>query len=250
MLILGSAGWMPTSGRETACYAVREEDRLLVLDAGTGIQRLITEPALLEGVSAIDVAVSHFHLDHVVGLSYLSGVGQDIAVTVRGPGAWLYGRTSSDIIDDLVRPPYQPATLSRPGLKIRDLDEAGFSWGAHRLHVRHQPTHTAPSVAFRLDDSFAYCTDTAYDEGNADFASGCSVLFHEAWSVDAGSEPGHSSAFDAASVACLADVERLMLVHLPPTRDAGSICRAARTIFARTTLANDGEIIEFEPERR
>jgi ribonuclease BN (tRNA processing enzyme) len=65
---LGTGGWMPTDRRETACYALRDGADLLVLDAGTGFRRLVTDPALLEGVERLHVVLTHFHLDHTAGL--------------------------------------------------------------------------------------------------------------------------------------------------------------------------------------
>ncbi|MGD2114802.1 MAG: MBL fold metallo-hydrolase, partial [Acidobacteriota bacterium] len=73
LIPLGTNGYIPTHGRQTMCFLVRFEDRALLLDAGTGVARLL-EPRvreLLEGVEQLDVILSHFHLDHVIGLSYL-----------------------------------------------------------------------------------------------------------------------------------------------------------------------------------
>jgi ribonuclease BN (tRNA processing enzyme) len=235
LTILGSAGWMPTDGRETACYAIREKDRLLVLDAGTGLRRLVTEPGLLAGVREIDLVLSHFHLDHVIGLSYLAAL--DRPVTVHGPGDWLYGRPTAELVEELLRPPYQ---ASRRAFAVRELPEAGVVWAAHRLRVRHQVTHTAPSVAYRLDDALSYCTDTGHDPGNAEFADGCRLLLHEAWSTEDASELGHSTAGQAADIARQAGVGRLLLIHLPPDRDAAMLLAQAAAVFATTELATDG----------
>lgn len=150
-----------------------------------------------------------------------------------------------ELIEDIMRPPYQPTTMRENGVNVQDLNATGIHWGPHWLHVRHQTTHTAPSVAFRLDDAFVYCTDTGYDTGNAEFASGCSVLLHEAWFVGEHGQPGHSSAAQAATIARLADVDRLVLVHLPPTGGVDSIFAAARSVFSKTTLAADGQVLEF-----
>jgi len=235
LTILGSAGWMPSDQRETACYAVREHDRLLLLDAGTGIRRLATEPSLLAGVAEIDLVLSHFHLDHVIGLSYLAAL--DRPVTVHGPGDWLYGRPTAQLLDELLRPPYQ---ASRRPFPVRELTEAGVVWGEHRLRVRHQVTHTAPSVAYRLDDALSYCTDTGHDPGNAEFADGCGLLLHEAWSTEDVSDLGHSSAAQAAGIARQAGVERLLLIHLPPGRDVQPLLAQAAAVFPATEIATDG----------
>lgn len=234
LTILGSAGWMPTDDRETACYAIRDDDRLLLLDAGTGLRRLVTDPALLVGIASVDLVLSHFHLDHLIGLSYLTAV--DRPVTVHGPGDWLYGRPTAELVDDLLRPPYQ---ASERVFAVQELTEAGVLWGGHRLQVRHQITHTAPSAAYRLDDLVSYCTDTGFDPGNAELADGCALLLHEAWSTEDASELGHSSAGQAAEIARAAGVGRLLLIHLPPGRDLPPLLAQAVEIFPPTELAHD-----------
>ena len=47
---------MPTESRETACVLVRSDDSALLLDAGTGVRRLATQPTLIEGATRLDVS--------------------------------------------------------------------------------------------------------------------------------------------------------------------------------------------------
>ncbi len=64
----GTAGYHPSEERHTSCYYL--PDCGLLLDAGTGIFRLTAE--LLDNPrESIDVLLSHAHLDHVVGLTFL-----------------------------------------------------------------------------------------------------------------------------------------------------------------------------------
>ncbi len=56
-------------GGNTSCVEVRgDRDGLLVLDAGTGIQRL---GATVRGsVGRIDLLLTHLHMDHIQGLGF------------------------------------------------------------------------------------------------------------------------------------------------------------------------------------
>lgn len=65
---LGTTGYHPSPTRHTACYYM--SDLALVFDAGTGIFRLV-EHLLKEPKDALDILLSHSHLDHVVGLTFL-----------------------------------------------------------------------------------------------------------------------------------------------------------------------------------
>ncbi len=83
---LGSGGWIPTPSRATCSALLREGDHALVIDAGTGISHLVTTPDLLEGVSTIDIVLTHFHLDHIVGLAYLPALSLVRAAARPRPG--------------------------------------------------------------------------------------------------------------------------------------------------------------------
>ncbi len=65
---LGTAGYHPSEQRHTSCYYL--PDLSLMLDAGTGIFR-ITAELLADPRESIDIWLSHAHLDHVVGLTFL-----------------------------------------------------------------------------------------------------------------------------------------------------------------------------------
>ncbi|MCR9297006.1 MAG: ribonuclease Z [bacterium] len=65
---LGTTGFHPSPTRHTACYYLPELS--LVLDAGTGIFRLIEE-LRAEPKESLTLLLSHAHLDHVVGLTFL-----------------------------------------------------------------------------------------------------------------------------------------------------------------------------------
>ncbi|MDT5198631.1 MAG: hypothetical protein QOH34_153, partial [Mycobacterium sp.] len=93
MTVLGSGGWIPTSSRQTSCYLVTSGTEALILDAGTGFGALHIDPSLLDGVETVIVALSHFHLDHVTGLGFVSARalgGREL--TIAGPGSMAYGR--------------------------------------------------------------------------------------------------------------------------------------------------------------
>src|SRR4028118_2049108 len=81
---LGTAGYHPSASRHTSCAYIADAGVKcgFVLDAGTGFFRLIgrTLPPQLH------IFLSHAHLDHVSGLTYLLDVlrDQQCEVTVYG----------------------------------------------------------------------------------------------------------------------------------------------------------------------
>jgi ribonuclease BN (tRNA processing enzyme) len=234
--VLGTAGWMPADDRETSCYAIKLGSSLLILDAGTGIRRLVGSSAhLLDGITKIDILLSHFHLDHTIGLTYLSAINNNI--TVWGPGPF-YSSTTREILDSITCPPYQPAAISS-FCAVKDMDASGVALEDFDIAISRQPLHSAPSVAMRVNEQIVYCTDTAYDTNNIQFARKCRLLLHEAWPSSTTPPEGHSSPAQAATIAAGAGVKELMLVHVPPRADTGQIESEARKIFYRSQVAYD-----------
>lgn len=243
LTVLGSAGWIPEGTRETSCYAVRSGRSLLLLDAGSGTGRLAADrAALLRDVDEVHVVLSHFHLDHVVGLTYLTAVDFDGEITIWGPGAF-YDRTSEEILNTVAGPPYQPKVLGEL-FTIRDVPRAGLRTRDFDVSVRLQPLHSAPSIAMRVNDELSYCTDTAYDEGNTGFVERCHTLVHEAWPASSGPTEGHSAPAEAARVAARAGVRRLILGHVPPRADVDAMLAEARGVFDATSVADEQMVLE------
>jgi ribonuclease BN (tRNA processing enzyme) len=238
-LILGSGGWIPTQRRETACVLVRADDHVLLLDAGTGARRLAVNPDLLEGVARLDVVLTHFHLDHVCGLSYLPALA--LRPRVWAPGAWLYGKPSEALLDPLRRPPIsasEPAALG----SLHELRAGPQEVGRFTVTARAQPRHWAPTAGLRIDDEIALITDTAYDPGGVTLAGGVRHLLHEAWSSSSAPQAADNDAtgHDAARIAAAGNVGQLTLIHLNPLlADHHDVLEDARTIVPTAALGED-----------
>lgn len=101
---------------------------------------------------------------------------------------------------------------------------------------------TKPSEPAR---SYAYCSDTAYDERIVPLIEDVDLLYHESTFADSdiarAKETGHSTARQAAQIAKMAKVKKLMLGHFSARYPDNSILlEEAREIFPETILANEG----------
>jgi len=99
--------------------------------------------------------------------------------------------------------------------------------------------------------SFAFCSDTAYNEGLIGAIQGVDLLYHEAtFAEDKRREADnkfHSTAKDAAKIAKLANVKQLVIGHFSARyKNLQVLLDEAREIFPNTVLANDGMIIGVE----
>lgn len=172
--LLGSGGWIPTSRRQTCCAYLRHRDYVLLIDAGTGVQRLLEEPRLLAGVERLDIVLTHFHLDHVIGLSYLPAL--PVAPTLWGPGELLTGAPTAAILGRLFGSPLFAADVGDLTNAIYEIQVEPCELGPFQVSTRIQRLHTDATLAIRIGDEVTYCTDTAADPGNVPSAEGTSLL--------------------------------------------------------------------------
>jgi ribonuclease BN (tRNA processing enzyme) len=238
-LLLGSGGWIPTSRRETCCAYLRQGEHALLIDAGTGIQRLVEDPSLLQGVGRLDIVLTHFHLDHVAGLGYVPAL--PLLPIVWGPGEALYKASTATILGRVIGPPLFGAALDEVVDSVGELSVGRLELGPFALSSREQRLHTHPTLALRIGDELTYCTDTAADPGNAEFAAGSALLLHEAWyAKDSTDDETHSAAGEAGRIARDAGVERLVLIHLNPLqRSDEELLMAARAEFRDVAVGED-----------
>ena len=247
-VVLGSGGEMPSGRRETSALLLRDGDRALLVDAGTGARRLVTDPGLLSSATRIDVVLTHFHMDHLCGLVYLNMSG--LPLVVWGPGRALYDRPTAEILRRFVGPPLTAHPLEDLADAVEDLPLGVVEIGPFTVRTRRQDRHSDPTLGLCFGDELAYCTDTGADPATAQFAAGARVLCHDAWfEEDPDEDPAaHSSAPQAGRLARAAGVERLVLMHLDPTlADHSGVLAAARSEFPAAALGEDG--LEIWPTR-
>lgn len=101
---------------------------------------------------------------------------------------------------------------------------------------------TKPAASAR---SYAYCSDTAYSEKIVPIIEGVDLLYHEATFTqeDAAKakSTGHSTAGQAAKIARLANVKKLMIGHFSARYTNNQILlEEAVKEFSNTILANEG----------
>ena len=244
LVLLGTTGYHPNQRRQTPCLLLPECG--VMLDAGTGVFRAAEYLATPE----LDIFITHAHLDHVVGLSYLFSVIQAHPlrrITLHGLAENLRA-----IDEHLFAPALFPV---RPPFDFRPLDESFSLPDGGRL-TYFPLKHRGGSIGYRLDwpgHSMAYVTDTMADANAAYVAKirGVDLLVHECYFTDERADwaekTGHSHTTTVAEVARQAGVNRLVLVHFDPlsTGDDPIGLGTARAIFPNTILGEDRMELEF-----
>jgi len=96
--------------------------------------------------------------------------------------------------------------------------------------------------------------DTRPCEATALVATGAELLVHESTFLDEeeqrAAETGHSTARQAAAIARTADVGLLALTHLSPRYFAPAVEEEARSVFERTVVPRDFDVIEVPYRER
>jgi ribonuclease BN (tRNA processing enzyme) len=242
--LLGTGGYFPTTRRHTACFMIPEVG--VVLDAGSGMCRLGEHLQ----TDRLDIFLTHAHLDHIAGLTYLVNVVSKQVLqrtVVHGEASKLTAVREHLFAEAIfpVPPPFRFEPLSN-SCTLPD----GGMLKTFRLK------HPGSSLGFRLDwpgHSLGYVTDTtaSADASYIDEIRGVDLLIHEAYfAADANNLPevtGHSSLPHVVQVAAAAQVRRLVLVHIDPKMpdDSRYDLTAARRVFANTQLGTDCMEVEF-----
>lgn len=94
--------------------------------------------------------------------------------------------------------------------------------------------------------SYAFCSDTMYDEKIIEYIRGVDFLYHEATFMEdakqRATETKHSTAIDAANIALKAQVKKMIVGHFSSRyADLQPLLNQAKTIFENTELAEEGK---------
>jgi ribonuclease BN (tRNA processing enzyme) len=246
---LGTTGYHPSRQRQTACLMLPEIG--VVLDAGTGLLRARD----LIATEELSIFLTHAHLDHSIGLTFLFDVLHEKPVrktTVYGEADKI-AAIREHLFSPLLFPALPPITFAALLLGVPvDLLGGGV--------LRHFPlAHPGGALGFRIElpgASLAYVTDTtaALDAEYLSHIQGVDLLVHECYFPDGfgdrASLTGHSCLGSVAQVARAVAARRLALVHLNPLEDAGMRLDldSIRPIFPDVFLPVDGQLVEFGHE--
>ena len=237
----GVRGSIPTTdpdmayyGGNTSCTVVMENDCILVLDGGSGMQKF----NLLNntGIKRIDVLLTHLHLDHIQGLGFFNPFfDPSLDVHIWGPASKansLHARLSR-----YLSPPLFPVLLRDLPCKmtLHEIENSSFEIGPFTIESRFV-IHPGPTVGFRVSNGrsvFTYIPDHEPALGangmiadkkwlsGFDLAFNADLLLHDAqYSVQEYKNKrgwGHCSMDDTAKFASMAGVKHLLLAHHDPS---------------------------------
>lgn len=232
----GSRGSTPVSGREynkyggdTTCLEIRtRDDRIVIVDAGTGIRRLGNR-LLEEKRFEYDLLFTHAHWDHLMGFPFFKPIYHE-DTWIRTQGCPFAQKFVETMISRVLAPPNFPVRYE--DLKARFTHEPVCperielgSVSAFPVALSH-PNQGNGYKFFEDGGSFVFITDNELDfqhpggrsfEEYRCFCEGADLLIHDAeftaHEYESTREWGHSVYTRALDLALEAGVKRLGLFH-------------------------------------
>jgi len=240
-------------------FLVLNESEMLLLDAGTGVARLL-EPHivdLMKPYDCLNVILSHYHLDHVVGLSFLLGAWTRGRVRIYAPGQPLVEAAPQEALNRLLGPPLFPLTLQEFPMPVEVIPVTHENLQTETWSIRlRAQKHAGGSAGIRIGDEIAYVTDTVVHPATPAFVRGVKLLLHEVFLTDVEAENGdadrlaHSYPSGVAQIARQAEVGRLMLVHHHPERTDAEVRRLAHNMEAlagiEVIVPEEGQVYQVQ----
>lgn len=247
----GTRGSNPVSGSDyvrfggnTCCLELHHENKLLIIDAGTGIRplgQLIQERNLKE----IHILFSHTHWDHLAGFPFFQPIYQpDCHIHLWTPIG--FEKPAQELFAEMLAYAYFPVRLDdiQSSLHFHEMQEGcPFEIGPFVINT-HYAFHPGATLCFKItcnQTTVGYATDNELLMGyhgnphaigkahslllpylsQIKFFKGCDLLIHEAqytpeeylhkvgW--------GHSSIANASVLIKHADIKQWIITHHDPT---------------------------------
>ncbi len=247
IVFLGTNGWYDTQTGNTICILIRATDYEIILDAGGGLHKLDRYIEEGEG-KPVYLFLSHFHLDHIVGLHTLNKFDFRHGLNICGPVG------TRDAIRIFANDPFTVPVSQLPySVNIYELPkETGklpFTVEARELN------HQSLTLGYRYElerKVISYCPDTGFC-GNAICLARSSDLLIAECAYKSGQSCDswpHLNPETAARIAKDAGAASLALVHfdaeiyqtMAERKESEGV---ARKIFKNTFATEDGMEIDL-----
>ncbi len=245
----GTRGSIPVPGKDTLkyggntpCVELRSHDnKLLILDAGSGIRELGKSLINENFHDDINILISHYHWDHIQGIPFFLPLYQN-----KGKVSF-WGESCGDesiksVLSNQMTDNYFPIKLNELNAEIKYKSvqlNSSFELNGMKIFT-YRANHSSPTLTYKIIDNdkcIVYLTDnelkidaskndnslTAVNNLNKElieFCSGCDYLIHDSMYDEAAMMLkqgwGHTDNITVALFALLAKVKKLVLFHYNP----------------------------------
>jgi len=245
IVFLGTNGWYDSATGNTPSILIDTKDSYLILDAGFGVAKAVQH---IKKDKPVYLFLTHFHLDHICGLSALS------KLPLKQPLTILSHKGLEKALDTIFVHPYaSPIKELSFKIKIKELKE-----GHHLEPIKfecYKLDHIDLTFGYRFyleGKVVTYCSDTKPCDNDLKLSDSADLLIHECgYNVQPADDFwGHTNPEAAGRLAALAKVKKLFLTHFGPNAFSNKSQRLlaqkrARKFFKSSFSAFDGTAIEL-----
>lgn len=257
----GTRGSIPTPGKHTVryggntpCIEVRLDDnKLIILDAGTGIRNLGSELVAKGEKLHAYLLISHPHLDHIQGFPFFSPIyheGNELTIVGGETDKVSLHRMIADLMNKIYFPVHMDQLKARLHFrKVKEEEFDVFDSTVRSIFVNHPSFSIGYRVSYR-GKSFVYISDNEPFDGSVDdmksgiepwvlekyantegdpnqriydFTRNADVLIHDTTYTPEEYRHhvgwGHSHFLFTLDVAAKGNVKKLILFHHDPTHN-------------------------------
>jgi len=240
---LGTVGYYPTENRQTNCVIIKDYN--IILDAGSGFFRF---PKFVES-DKISILLSHYHMDHICGLTQLLGL-------FKGKNVEIFGsRGIKKYLNILFNQPFFSVSIPKHPFNFNLKEVGGGAFYINNLKITSQffNRHSYPVLGYKMEENnkiITYITDTMVGDDEIKFVKNSDLLIHECYYLDKFNDKAkkemHSTAKSVAELAKKANCKSLALYHLNPSLEESysDFIDEAKMIFNETFIPE--ECVEIE----
>jgi ribonuclease Z len=258
LTVLGSNSAVPAHNRNLSAHLLNANERFFLIDCGEGTQFQLRK-FHLSSQRIRHIFISHLHGDHFFGL-----IGLLNTMHLMGRKEELHIHADARLQEILDLQLEASQTTLRFPVHFHPLLANSHSTilEEERLIVHSFPLkHSIPVWGFVFKEknkprkvpearSYAYCSDTAYDESIIPHIHGVQLLYHESTFMEdlalVAAEKLHSTAKEAALIASKAGVRQLLLGHFSARyENLEPLLAEAKSIFPETILPEEGKPINL-----
>jgi ribonuclease BN (tRNA processing enzyme) len=247
VIFLGTNGWYDTDTGNTVCILIETDKYFFILDAGNGIHK-VDQYIPNKSKKPVYLFISHFHLDHIIGLHILNKFNFN-------QGLRIYGQVGTkNILNAIINASYTVPFDKLPfKVEFYELPD-----GKHYIpfSVRCEfLNHSLPCLGYRFEldgKIITYCTDTGICDNAIELARNADLLITEC-SFKNGQknvEWPHLNPEDAAQIAKEANARKLAMIHFDANiyktlQERKEAEERAKEIFKNTFAAQDNQEINL-----